>query len=117
MGMCASGICGSGYGTDFKDEFTLEFGSAYVKDNLFSIENGNAFSKVSQEFLTNLPSAKVLLVSSKSKRGHKEKDGIEVRQEASGLLYDLADDFTVPKELCFNQEEGLLLVLNLSNEI
>lgn len=116
MGMCSSfEMCRAGDGSDFKDEFALEF--AAVRNNGKPTYNheldGENGGKISQDFLTKLPSSKVLLVSSKSRRS---QDGLEEAQEVQGLRYDLPDDFAVPPELCLNQEEGLKLVSKLSNQ-
>eukprot|EP00826_Nyctotherus_ovalis_P049612 TRINITY_DN6011_c0_g1_i13.p1 TRINITY_DN6011_c0_g1~~TRINITY_DN6011_c0_g1_i13.p1 ORF type:complete len:291 (-),score=83.65 TRINITY_DN6011_c0_g1_i13:50-922(-) len=110
MGICSSSeACKTEAGLEFNDNLALDFTSSRRNDiPTYNINgNGERGIRVSKEFLTNLPSAKVLLVSSKSKRSADEPE--EATPKVPRLLYDLPDDFCVPKELCLNQEEGLLL--------
>lgn len=118
MGICSSSeACKTEAGLEFNDNLTFDFSSSRRNNAPTYNVNGNGERdvKVSKEFLTNLPSAKVLLVSSKSKRSADEAE--ETTPKVPRLLYDLPDDFCVPKELCLNQEEGLSLVSHPSNGV
>jgi hypothetical protein len=63
---------------------------------------------IPQEFLDNLPQSKVTLVANKTYQRMDEDKVTAITTPKSS--YDIADDFTIPQDLCIEHEKGVRLV-------